>query len=218
MKSGIYIITNIINNKKYVGSSKNLSKRKIAHFLKLYNNNHPNIHLQASYNKYGKDVFIFNIIEHVEDITELVNREQYWIDILKPEYNKRLIANSNLGSIFSEFAKLNMSKAMTGEGNNFFGKSHSTESKEKMKLAKLGKKLSEDHKTKILLKHQKKTFQYTLEGLYVNEYVSLKETAEKNNFNYKYFIDQIKKNNGKFKNYYWLSNKEAIKDIINFVR
>ena len=60
IKTGIYIIKNILNNKKYVGSSTNIGKRWRDHKWYLKENKHHNSHLQASYNKYGLDSFEFN--------------------------------------------------------------------------------------------------------------------------------------------------------------
>ena len=62
-KIGIYCIENTINNKKYIGSSKNVFKRKNRHFGDLRNNIHPNKKLQASYNKYGVENFKFYVLE-----------------------------------------------------------------------------------------------------------------------------------------------------------
>jgi group I intron endonuclease len=59
MKSGIYQIKNLVNGKKYYGSSVNMGKRKSRHFSNLNNNKHENQHLQNAWNKYGKDNFVF---------------------------------------------------------------------------------------------------------------------------------------------------------------
>ena len=75
---GVYKITNIITNKFYIGSSNNIQERIKTHFRGLKNNRHPNKHLQSSYNKYGKDNFIVDILEECQDI---IAREQYYIDI-----------------------------------------------------------------------------------------------------------------------------------------
>lgn len=81
MIAGIYLIRNIINNKCYIGSSYHTDKREKEHFGRLYNNKHHNIHLQNSYNKYGKDNFKFYVIEIVDekDFNKnfLLEREQY---------------------------------------------------------------------------------------------------------------------------------------------
>lgn len=104
MKSGIYQISNITNNKSYIGSTKNLNSRKHSHFFHLKTNKHHNPHLQASYNKYGFSAFIFNILE-ICDLNNLILREQYYVDKLKPEYNIRLKCKSSLGLKWKEDSK-----------------------------------------------------------------------------------------------------------------
>lgn len=93
--SGIYKIINLQNNKYYVGSTKDFSRRKQTHFSKLKNNNHPNKHLQSSYNKYGFDNFKFEIIEYVDEKL-LLDAEQLHIDNSPKEivYNKTFIAGA----------------------------------------------------------------------------------------------------------------------------
>lgn len=63
MKSGIYFIINIITQKYYVGSSKDIKRRVRCHFNNLDKNKHINPYLQNSYNKYSplhfKIKFIF---------------------------------------------------------------------------------------------------------------------------------------------------------------
>lgn len=76
--SGIYMITNKINNKKYIGQSSNIYQRWTHHKSDLNNNRHHNCHLQSSWNKYGKDNFDFTILEECEE-NKLDIREQYWI-------------------------------------------------------------------------------------------------------------------------------------------
>jgi group I intron endonuclease len=69
--SGIYCIRSLANNKCYIGSAKNFSLRKNEHFYELRNNKHANIHLQNSWNKYGENNFIFEILCYVEDVSNL---------------------------------------------------------------------------------------------------------------------------------------------------
>lgn len=83
---GIYEIINIFNNKRYVGSSKNLYQRHQKHFSMLRHKKHDNCYLQNSWNKYGENNFEFNIIEYCKE-TDLRVREQYYIDNLNSEYN-----------------------------------------------------------------------------------------------------------------------------------
>lgn len=95
--SAIYSISNIINDKIYIGSAIDFKTRKRHHLYKLKNNKHHNIKLQNFVNKHGIDTIIFNIIEIVNIKEDLIKREQYYIDILKPHYNICKIAGSILG-------------------------------------------------------------------------------------------------------------------------
>ena len=49
---GIYRIRNLVNNHSYIGSSKELAKRRNLHFSYLKRNAHVNKHLQNAYNLY----------------------------------------------------------------------------------------------------------------------------------------------------------------------
>ena len=107
-KSGIYCILNIQNNKKYIGSSKNIWQRLQKHFSLLRKNKHENIILQNSFNKNGEDSFIcFCLREHVlENLTYL---EQYYIDLLKPQYN---ITKEVVRNILSEESRIKISETL----------------------------------------------------------------------------------------------------------
>ena len=60
---GIYIIKNMVNNKVYIGQSVNIDKRWYDHINALDNHSHYNYHLQAAWDKYGKDAFVFDVVE-----------------------------------------------------------------------------------------------------------------------------------------------------------
>lgn len=97
---GIYKITNKANNKKYIGQSNNVENRlKNGHLKPLLNNKHKNEHLQAAFNKYGIQNFLFEIIEECEE--DLLNeREQYWI-----EYYKCYLPENGYNHIIGDFFK-----------------------------------------------------------------------------------------------------------------
>lgn len=110
-KIGIYKIqSNIEPEKFYIGSSSNLLHRKRQHLSMLKNNNHFAIYLQNYVNKNGIDSITFHIIEEC-NINDIITREQFYLDNLKPIFNSRLIAESNRGHKFSDKVKKNMSKA-----------------------------------------------------------------------------------------------------------
>ena len=77
--SGIYCISNMINNKIYIGSTNCFITRKNQHFLELRGNYHTNPILQNFVNKYGINSLVFNILEIV-DIDNLLIREQHYLD------------------------------------------------------------------------------------------------------------------------------------------
>lgn len=85
MAAGIYIITNTVNDKAYIGSTNNLGGRWIVHRNNLRHNKHCNPHLQASWNRYGESTFEFGTLEYLDELEELAKAEQFWIDVYKEE-------------------------------------------------------------------------------------------------------------------------------------
>lgn len=61
--SGIYLITNIINNKHYVGSSNDVNRRLNTHKRELKNGSSNNLLMQREYNEFGESNFLFEIID-----------------------------------------------------------------------------------------------------------------------------------------------------------
>ena len=79
-KPVIYKIRNVANNKFYVGSTTNTRERFRTHRIRLRNNKHHCLHLQASWNKYGEDCFKFEVVEEVESEDLLWAAEDRWLD------------------------------------------------------------------------------------------------------------------------------------------
>jgi len=101
-KSGVYQIKNITNGKVYIGNSENIKRRWGDHKKRLRAQIHHCQSLQRAFNKYGESAFEYSIIEYVQVINQLADREQYWMDKIRPYkkkngYNIRKIATSNLG-------------------------------------------------------------------------------------------------------------------------
>lgn len=108
--SGVYIITNLINGKRYVGSSNDLYERSYSHIYHLNNQTHSNNHLQNAWNKYGEDKFVIGVLEYADE-KDLLKREAYYINILKPEYNIAPILSTN--SSYSEERKQKISESVS---------------------------------------------------------------------------------------------------------
>jgi group I intron endonuclease len=96
-KTGVYKITNPVNNEFYIGSaSLSFAKRFRDHKRFLQFNKNPCSYLQKTYNKNKHVDFIFEILE-VCDKEECIKREQFYFDTLNPKYNLCKIAGSSLG-------------------------------------------------------------------------------------------------------------------------
>lgn len=89
---GIYLIKCLQEPNVYVGSSVDIKRRWIEHRYKLNRQTHHNKELQISWDAYGDESFIFEILEETEDI---INREQYWLNELAGSlYNSSSYANN----------------------------------------------------------------------------------------------------------------------------
>lgn len=82
--SGVYKITNKITGDFYIGSSKNIRKRWTEHRSPSVQKEHLGMLIYQAFQQYGLENFDFEIIEETDN---LKNREQYFIDLLKPVYN-----------------------------------------------------------------------------------------------------------------------------------
>jgi len=126
-KMGIYVIINIINFKIYIGSSDNVRRRLRDHYFDLLNGTHESRYLKNAFKKYGEENFIIDILEEVDDINTLKQREQYYLDTLlyaqeyivskKKDkrfrnlgYNISPYADRTTGCTHSKFTKRKLSK------------------------------------------------------------------------------------------------------------
>jgi group I intron endonuclease len=150
-KSGIYRWVNKESVKSYVGSSVNLSNR----FKQYYCYNHiadpaRNMPINRGLLKYGYSNFKLEILEYC-DPKNVVQREQYYLDLFQPEYNILKTAGSSLGFKHTEetLAKFRVRKHSEETLAKFRVRSHSEETKQKMSEAKLGISLSEDTRRRM---------------------------------------------------------------------
>ena len=144
--SGVYYLINNINGHTYVGSSINLAAR-----MKNYLNNsylqsktNSNMPITKALLKYGHSNFSFWILEYVNS-DQLAIRETLYITQILPYYNvlkkgysslgykhteetKTLLSNLAKNRVHSPETKALIVKALTGQNNPFFGKSHTMES------------------------------------------------------------------------------------------
>ncbi len=137
--SGIYKIICLPTGKIYVGSADNLDVRWKRHRWQLRRGSHENTYLQHAWNKYGADAFSFEVIELVLSTFRL-EREQYWLDVLRP-YDRKRGFNISLQA-----------------GAPMAGLKHSAESRAKMSQAQTGRKHAESTKRMMSERNKGKVF------------------------------------------------------------
>lgn len=129
MRTGIIYKLNCINNEFYLyGSTINFYKRKDAYLRELKQNKYKNQILQACFNKYGIDSIKFELI--VDNIPE---------DILKDIEN--IYIGSGCGRAEDKKRGMNLKDANRNR--------YSIYTIQKMRIARLGKKLSDETSSKI---------------------------------------------------------------------
>lgn len=156
--SGVYLITNKINQYFYVGSTVDFKHRWGLHLSDLKRQKHHNPRLQAAWNKYGEDSFEFSIIEFCPK-ENLLEVEQKWLDSYnvgnrRDCYNFCTKAYSHLGRKRSAETKRRLSESQKG-------KTTSPEAKAKMRAAKIGKKLTAEHIEKCRIASTGRTYSRT---------------------------------------------------------
>lgn len=119
-KCGIYCIRNTVNNKVYIGKSKNIYNRIIQHCHKLkIKDADENPFLIKSWHKYGRSSFEYFVIEYLELNEKLVaERELYWMQHFKSldkNYGYNLRCDSDSKMIVHESTSKKISERLKKE-------------------------------------------------------------------------------------------------------
>lgn len=188
-KNGIYKITNIINERVYYGSTIRFKKRFASHLQALEGNRHSNTFLQNDFNKCGREAFLLEVIETVDDPSSLLVREQHYLDQYydnqKQCYNIRKYAcDSRAGkkqknvsdNLNDKRCKSPTEEILKKRAERIRETKSSVEQKEKAKQQ--AKNLWKDHKADITLIHMD-----TGEEVYID--TPLKTFAEERGLSYK---------------------------------
>lgn len=166
--AGVYAIVNLLNNKKYIGSSTNLRKRYRQHYNALSKNKHVNIHLQNAFNKYGEDKFEFWILETCDKVKDtLIFIEQKYIDS-DGDYNICKLASHHCGEVYTGHVITETHRNVIREANKnrIWSKETLQKKSEFMK--------NSDYVAKL----RKAVLQLDLNGNVVNEYNSITDAAK----------------------------------------
>lgn len=131
----IYKTTNKINNKIYIGQKHSdtfLGNKYLGSGKRL----------KEAIRKYGKDSFVVELIECVDNASDMDEREIYWISFYHA-------TDKNIGYNLSEGGNVN--RTFVGENNPFYGKHHSITTRQK---------IAEINKNKKPYKHSEKHKEY----------------------------------------------------------
>lgn len=170
----VYLITNKVNGKQYVGQTiRSLKSRWRRHYYDDKRSKAANVPLKNAIRKYGKENFEKIVLKVCQSQQDMDFYEKKFIEeykTLSPNgyncttggetviFSQETIEKmkiSQIGRIHSESVRKKISESnkgiqdVSGENNPMYGRNHSEEAKKKMSEAKKGKKLSEEHKKKL---------------------------------------------------------------------
>lgn len=160
MQFYIYIVQNIINNKIYVGQTRNPKDRWRQHNYDCFTKQSSG-RLYNSMRKHGSDKFNFIIIEE-HTIKTIDDAEKFWIEFFRSyddNYGYNIEGGGSTNKIVSPETRKKLGDSMRGKQHSresklknresHLGKIHTKETKEKMSASRLGKPLSDEHRKAI---------------------------------------------------------------------
>lgn len=135
MNYTVYLRTNLVNGKQYVGQTKNFKQRE----YNWYNTNwsYAGRLIDNARNKYGVENWNTKILKECETLDDANYYETYYIKEFNTKYpNGYNLTNGGEGTpacIITDETRKKLSEAMKGENNPFYGKHHSEETIKKLK-------------------------------------------------------------------------------------
>jgi group I intron endonuclease len=156
----VYLVTNLMNHKKYIGADKNNNPNYFGSGVKI----------KSAIKKYGKNNFKKEIIEECDD-SDLYAREKYWIDYYDAVNSNDFynLAEGGRGGnqlnnpeVFEKWKKnipdiSKYSKERKGKTYEELYGDRANDEKEKRRNSLLGKKHSQERRKKESLSHRGKT-------------------------------------------------------------
>lgn len=139
----VYVIQNIVNNKIYVGKSKNRDKSRFSEHIRLSKSGKGKVNyslIHSAISKYGEHNFSFQIIEEFENEQECLDAEQFWIEFFRTDVNR-----------YGNDCGYNL----TAGGEGISGYHHTLESKRKISKSLTGRKRSKEHTANLVLSRKR---------------------------------------------------------------
>jgi len=172
----IYKATNLVNEKVYIGQTKNsLDQRKAGHIKHSKSNNQEKMHyFQKAIRKYGEENFVWEILtECTKEEADIL--EIYYIDLYDSHnnekgYNETIGGRGVVGNKLTDEQKAKISKAVSnsenfknfcksynatqGKSNTMKGRIFTEEHLKNLSIAAKNRKLSEEGREKLCIAMQ----------------------------------------------------------------
>lgn len=135
----IYKATNLVNNKLYIGQTKNKLRKRIRQ--------HENIKrgsvFRSAINKYGKENFEWSVVGMCFTLEDANYLEEFFIKRLNTHvsgngYNVKWGGNNHCGYKHTEEYKIKASEGSKGSDNPFYNKTHSPEARANITKSLIG--------------------------------------------------------------------------------
>lgn len=188
MSITIYGIQCKVNNKIYIGQTSNYKIRIKNHIMELNGNRHSNKYLQEDYNKYGRDNFVFFILEEnvIDDLK--LKQETYYMNLYGGTNSNNVYnVKGNFNDDNKNYA-LSKVRHLEGKFDLFSGHKHTNKSK-----SEISKSLKEAYKSG---KHKLPEKKYGKDNSFYGKHHTDSTKAVLSKLKIKYnneFIDELKK-------------------------
>jgi len=202
-KGGVYQIRNLINEKVYVGSAKCFQVRASQHESRLNSGKHSNKHLLASWKKWGSNSFLFEILEVVEgDKLQRTTIEKRYLQKYYENWEKCYNFQKN---------------PICKQGPWSYSP---TETKAKIRKAKIGKKLSKSHRNNISQNRPGSKICYAVNVCTgeIKKYKAQKKASKDLEINEKSIRMILLKKRKTAKNWTFVTKKNDINNVIEWAK
>lgn len=136
----LYVITNTLNGKRYVGVTiRRLAQRWAGHVWAARHRPQANSALHKAIVKHGPDVFAMAVVSTYKGFAVALRGERALIKKMKPEYNCTAGGDGAFGYKHTPEARAKMSAMKLGRPSHMKGKKHTPESLQRMSDALKGK-------------------------------------------------------------------------------
>lgn len=201
--SGIYTITNLLNNKILVGYSNDFKKRKSQHFKELREGIHKNDYLQRAFNKDGEANFEFDVLEYYPDEGFILpSMENYWTNMLNT-HNREFGYNLRPTNPYDKVIQTAETRKKMSEANK--GKKWSEETRKIQSEQRLGKpsNISDSGRKSVGKAQEKPVIQYDLQMNQIQEWTSIKDAADTLCINLKSISGACHNRTNTYKGFIW---------------